>query len=240
MSQPTVILGGFLSFGMLYSDMREALMQIIDQPVWIVETQSHDWLPGVIPPGWSRILHKLDRTVRRAANESKTGRVTLIGHSAGGVLGRLYLSTKPFMGHAYRGLDYVDHLITLGSPHYNQRRFMYGKWMSQWVNRRYPGACFAQVRYTSIAGRMVRGDTHGSLRERHAYTFYRESIGQGDVWGDGLVPVASALLDGSLQITLDGVGHFMGFGGPWYGDQEILSQWWQQACTDQEKGDSPK
>jgi len=33
-------------------------------------------------------------------------------------------------------------------------------------------------------------------------------------------------LRGSRQIVLEGVSHFTGFGGPWYGDAEVIPQWW--------------
>ena len=165
--------------------------------------------------------------MRLAVRQSATGKVTLVGHSAGGVLARIYLSPKPFLGHAYRGLGHIHHLITLGSPHDNQRKSLHGGRMSRWVEKRYPGAYFApRVKYTSVAGKLLRGNREGSLRERHAHVFYEEIIGSGDVWGDGLVPVASALLHGSQQIVLDGVSHFTGFGGPWYGAAEVIPQWW--------------
>jgi len=212
---------------MLYTEMRESLAQITGQPVWIVETRSLDWAPCIVLPGWTSLLRKLDNTVRQAVRQSETGKVTLVGHSAGGVLARIYLSPKPFLGRAYRGLDYVDHLITLGSPHYVERRSLHGGRMSRWAEKRYPGAFFAPcVKYTSIAGKLLRGNHEGSLRERHAHVFYEEIIGSGDVWGDGLVPVASALLHGSRQIVLDGVSHFTGFGGSWYGAAEVIPQWW--------------
>lgn len=227
---PIVILGGFLSFSLLYVEMRDVLAQITGQPVWIVDTQSLDWLPSIVPPGWVHLLRKLDHTVRQAASRSTTVKITLIGHSAGGVLARLYLSPRPFLGHAFRGLDYIDHLITLGSPHYNQRLSVHGGRMSRWIEKRYPGAFFAPcVEYTAVAGKLVRGDRQGSLRERHAHTFYEELVGDGNVWGDGLVPVTSALLRGSRQITLDGVSHFTGFGGPWYGAAEVVPCWWDDA-----------
>ena len=139
----------------------------------------------------------------------------------------MYLSPDPFLGHAYRGLEYVEHLITLGSPHRNGRRLMYGGLMSNWVDSLYPGAFFVpDVRYTSIAGRAVYGDRDGSLAQRHAYRVYQGIIGEGNVWGDGLIPVAAALLSGAQQITLDGVVHFAGFGGPWYGSPEVVERWW--------------
>ena len=228
MTQPIVFLGGFLSSPGAYRDMQQALAQITGQAVWIVEARSYDWLGNIVPAGWAHLLRKLDRTVQRARRNSTTGKVTLIGHSAGGILGRLYLSPRPFLGRAYKGQDYVAHLITLGSPHYNQRRLIYGGWLSKWVNERYPGAFFAPpVRYTSVAGKLIRGDRYGSRRERQSYAFYKNIIGDGNVWGDGLIPVPSALLEGSHQITLDGVSHFKGFGGPWYGEPEVIGRWWK-------------
>jgi hypothetical protein len=224
--QPVVIIGGFLSFSVLYLGMRDRLAAHTGQPVSIVHLQGFEWLPAIVPVGWIHLLRQLDRTVCRAASDSATGKVTLVGHSAGGVLARLYLSPKPFLGRSYRGLDYVNHLITLGSPHYNQRKWIYGGMMSQWVEKRQPGAFFApQVRYTSVAGKLTKGDRHGSPRERHTYALYQDMIGDGTVWGDGLIPVSAALLHGSRHIVLEGVGHFAGFGGPWYGTDGVIPRW---------------
>jgi hypothetical protein len=227
---PIVIFGGFLSFSMLYAGLRDALAQLSGQPVWVVETSSYDWLPSIVPLGWAHLLSKLDRTVRRAVHDAPAGRITLVGHSAGGVLSRMYLSPEPFLGRAYGGLDHVNHLITLGSPHYNGRRLMYGGMMSHWVDRHYPGAFFApRVRYTSIAGRLVHGDRNGTLVQQHAYTFYRAIAGAGDVWGDGLIPMSSALLSGAQHIVLGEVAHFAGFGPSWYGTPAVVKEWWLRA-----------
>lgn len=227
-TEAIVVLGGFMSMSTVYGTLRSALARLTGQPVYVVETRSIDWIPSLLPAGWLYVLRKLDRTVRRAAKLATNGRVTLIGHSAGGVLGRLYLSPEPFLGQAFGGLERVGRLITLGSPHYNERRWIHGGMMARWVDDRVPGAYFApRVQYCSIAGKLVCGDSQGSLRERQAYSFYEQIGGQGGVWGDGLVPVASALLAGSRQITLEGVGHFAGFGGPWYGTEETIADWWQ-------------
>ena len=229
-AEAIVILGGFMSMSTVYGSIRSALVRLTGQPVYVVETRGIDWIPSLLPTGWLYILRKLDRTVRSAAKLATSGRVTLIGHSAGGVLGRLYLSPEPFLGQVFGGLEWVGRLITLGSPHYNERRWLHGGMMARWVEDRVPGAHFTpQVQYCSVAGKLVRGDSQGSLRERQAYSFYKQIGGEGDAWGDSLVPVASALLAGSQQITLEGVGHFAGFGGPWYGTEEAIAAWWQ-AC----------
>lgn len=236
-AEAIVILGGFMSSSALYNTMRVTLVRLTGRPVYVVEARSADWIPSMVPAGWLYLLRKLDNTVRTAAKHSTSGRVTLIGHSAGGVLGRLYLSPEPFLGQRFQGLARVSQLITLGSPHYNRRRWIHGGMMARWVDDRVPGACFApQVQYCSVAGKLVRGDRQGSLRQRHAHSFYDQIEGRGDAWGDGLVPVASALLAGSQQIVLEGVGHFAGFGNPWYGTAESVAAWWQ-AC--QPEGERP-
>jgi pimeloyl-ACP methyl ester carboxylesterase len=226
--QPLVIFGGFMSFTMLYWDMRDALQRITGQSVFVVDVLGHDWLPTITSLGWPHLLRKLEQTVKTAAERSDTGKVTLIGHSAGGVFARLFLSPHPFMGHAYRGLDVVSDLITLGSPHYNRGGRTRGGHTSRWIENRYPGAYFTpQVNYVAVAGRAQQGSKNGSLRERWTYKTYKEIAGEGNIWGDGLVPTQSALLNGAYQIILDGVNHFSGFGGPWYGHQDVIPGWWE-------------
>jgi pimeloyl-ACP methyl ester carboxylesterase len=227
--QPIVIFGGMFSFTMLYWGMQDVLTDLTAGQVWIVKTWGHDWLPSISTLGWAYLLRKLERVVQQAARESPTSQVTLIGHSAGGVLSRLYLSPRPFWGHAYRGLNYVERLITLGSPHYNRGGLMRGGRLSRWVERHYPGACFEQVKYTSVAGKLIQGERAGTPRARLAYEPYEQIGGDGNAWGDGLIPVQSALLSGAQHIVLEGVGHFTGFGGPWYGSREVIPVWWQQA-----------
>jgi pimeloyl-ACP methyl ester carboxylesterase len=223
MVKPIVIIGGFLSCPAAYRGMRETLVRLSGQPVCVVETFSHDWLFAVAPIGWKRLLDRLQRTALQALSHASTGKVTLVGHSSGGVVGRLYLSPVPFLGVAYRGLEHVDHLITLGSPHHNER----GTRMREWVDETYPGAFFTpQVDYTSVAGRAVQGNRHGSFRERCAHLFYRRLCGDGNAWGDGLVPEESALLQSSRQISLDGVSHFADIVGLWYGADGVISRWW--------------
>jgi hypothetical protein len=102
--------------------------------------------------------------------------------------------------------------------------------MSQWVNSWYPDAFFTpKVRYTSVVGKLIRGDCRGSLKERQSYVLYKGISGDGAVWGDGLVPLVSGLLHGSHQIILNGVSHFSVSGGAWYGQQKVTPEWWNAA-----------
>jgi pimeloyl-ACP methyl ester carboxylesterase len=236
--QPVVILGGFLSSDRFYTGLRERLVQLSSESVRVVPLRRYEWVAAATPPSWVYLLDKLDQTVRRAAAVSVTGQVTLVGHSAGGVLARLYLSPESFFGRVYGGLERVKQVITLGSPHHNARRWIHGGMMSRWMDGHVPGAYFApKVQYATVAGKLVRGDRRGSPRERQVYHFYRQIAGDGNAWGDGLVPLSSQLLDGAQQIVLDGVSHFTGFGGPWYGSPEVIPRWWQ-ACMEQ-RADQP-
>jgi pimeloyl-ACP methyl ester carboxylesterase len=226
---PIVILGGMLSWPGLYTEMRDTLADCAGVPVSIVRTSQADWVLATSAYGWRRIIRKLDREVRRALAAAGSERVVLIGHSAGGVMERLYLSPEPFRGQVFAGLDHVAHLITLGSPNSNQR---VGR-MRRWVDRRYPGAYFSpQVRYTSVAGRWREGQARGTCSERAARAVYRRLGGNGDTWGDGFVPVDVALLPGSRFVVIDRVGHAPGRARPWYGSAEVVRTWWSMATSE--------
>ena len=47
--------------------------------------------------------------------------------------------------------------------------------------------------------------------------------------GDGVVPLAAALLPGSRQIVLHGVGHGIFGRLPWYGSAGVVDRWWPDA-----------
>jgi pimeloyl-ACP methyl ester carboxylesterase len=237
--QPIVIFGGFLSADRVYFALRESLAALTGQQVSVVQTRSIDWLPSVSQVGWAVLLRKLDRAVRAAAQISATGKVTLIGHSAGGVLSRLYLSPRPFYGEAFRGYERVAHLITLGSPHHNRGGLTRGGYMSRWIEQHYPGAAYTPlVSYTAVAGQSLRGDARGTPRERMAYRTYRSISGRGNEWGDGLVPVSAALLRNARHITLPGVAHYSVFGSEWYGSESIIPLWWQASQEHDERAAS--
>jgi hypothetical protein len=219
-----VVLGGFLVPPSWYSDMHSALAAATGAPVRVVETTTADWLAAITAAGWSRLLRRLRAAVEATA-EISGGRVTLVGHSSGGVLGRLYLSPEAFRGERFAGLRFVDHLVTLGSPHHNVR----GARLRRLVDATYPACFFAPaVRYTTVAGRGVEGRADGRPVERLARLLYARLLGDGTCWGDGLVPVEAALLDGARHVVLDGVCHAPGWRRPWYGTPEVVALWWLQ------------
>jgi pimeloyl-ACP methyl ester carboxylesterase len=213
-AQPIVLLGGFLSFPAAYAGMRAALERVSGQPVWVTTVSA---------AGWAWVLRRLGRTVQMAAAASATGRVTLIGHSSGGVMARLYLGEEPFEGERFEGRRWVDTLYTLGSPHYNRR----GARLRKLVEARYPGAYFApEVRYVAVMGRAIEGRRHGTAAEQRAAATYAQITEIGEGWGDGLVPEASGLLKGAEHITLPGVYHYGLRGERWYGAPDVVAAWW--------------
>jgi hypothetical protein len=143
---------------------------------------------------------------------------------------RLYLDDQPFEGRRYNGRALADRLVMLGSPHTALKATV----MRQRVDRLLPGARFANdpaaaVRYLSVAGAIQLDPATGqasATARRLAPTAYRNSTGNAGDRGDGLVPVESALLQGSDPLVLEGVAHGGAFGPRWYGTPEVVTQWW--------------
>lgn len=226
--QPILILGGFLITGEAYAPMCRWLeANNHGQPVRLVPASRFDWLFTVGAWGWRRLLDRTAALARELAAASPTGRITLIGHSSGGVMLRLFLGSEPFAGRIYGGAALADCLICLGSPHTARRATP----LRQWVDRRYPGAFFADdVAYVSVAGDLRLSEGSPTAR-RLAPGSYRAISGMEAVAGDGLVPVDSACLAGSRTIVLPGVAHGGAFGDRWYGSPEVVPQWWGAAAA---------
>lgn len=67
-----------------------------------------------------------------------------------------------------------------------------------------------QVNYATVAGAYIQGAPllgPGPWTCRIVGAGYQQVCGQATAWGDGVVPVVSAHLDGAQQLTLKGVYH---------------------------------
>lgn len=141
------------------------------------------WWRGELPPrpavDW--FLRRADAAVQEAASAvaSDGGRVTILAHSAGGWIGRVYLRDYRRRiggaaggGGAEGGVDEasaaaaaaIDRFVSLGSPHRAPPLGVEGvvdqtRGILTWVEQNCPGAHLHDegVRYVTVGGRLVRG-----------------------------------------------------------------------------------
>ena len=149
----------------------------------------------------------------------------MIGHSSGGIILRLYLSSKPFNGSIYDGKSITKNLITLGSPH----QAIKATYLRRFVDEKYPGNFFKNVNYVSIGGKVEINSKQTSLLTKLiAKNSYKSISGDKNASGDGLVPLSSSLLKNSQQIILPETVHGGIFGKYWYGSSSKVKEWWNQ------------
>ena len=225
--QPVVILGGFLITEEVYQPMADWLIKQGVTDAKVVSVSRYDWLLTSWGFGWRRVLDRVAEHVQLLQSTSPTGRVTLIGHSSGGVMLRLYLSDQPFQGRTYGGASRCDRLISLGSPHQAIRATP----LRAMVDRSCPGCHEPGVDYVAIAGELNLNSTTASVfSRRSAKGSYRRISGSVDVSGDGLVPVDSALLCGARYLVQSDTAHGGLFGTTTYFSPARLEAWWRFAA----------
>jgi pimeloyl-ACP methyl ester carboxylesterase len=196
--------------------------------------------------GYQWYLDRVEAAVAAARAESGAARVVLVGHSAGGWLGRAYLGQHlESLGGSDSGGGAVAALVSLGTPHTPPPAGSGAKDMTggalTWLDARWPGAHFAGrgVRYIAVAGRAVQGDRGASSRTLPGYSHsaYSQVCGEGHgVEGDAVVPLGSALLAGAEHVVIDGVLHSMSrvgtfeepSGERWYGSDDVVDLWLRQ------------
>ena len=226
LSQPVVILGGFLITDEAYRPLSDWIHQTTGASVCIVPASKFDWLATSWGFGWCRLLDRVDAAVQELQSQSHTGRVTLIGHSSGGVMLRPYLVDHPFLGRRFNGASRCSRLVTLGSPHQALRATP----LRARVDCEFPGCSEAdRVDYVAVAGRLDPLGTNASaFSRRSAARSYRQIMGDPHLEGDGLVPVQSALLRDARWIQLADTAHGGLFGQSWYGSTDRIEHWWSQ------------
>ena len=222
---PIIILGGFLITSDSYNPAKDAIENISGRKVYVVDVKRGDWLNSNSPEGWIIILNKVKKMVAFALNETKAKKVDLIGHSSGGIILRLYLSSEPFKDVIYNGQSTTRNLITLGSPHQAVRATK----LRRFVDEKYPGNFFKNINYVSIGGKVEVNSKQTSLITKlFARNSYQSISGDKNESGDGLVPLSSSLLKNSQQITLPNTVHGGIFGKNWYGSTSKVKEWWDE------------
>lgn len=227
---------------------------------YVVPVQKGDWFKvaaGLLEPnfwkkkmlpdgrayGW--YLQKVRETVQEARKVEHVDKVVLCGHSAGGWLARAVLGTGTF--DTQTGLqsgDAISCLVTLGAPHFPGPTDMTFGALT-YTSDAYPGAFLAPsgIKYVTVAGEAIRGQKIAGLPRKdpalRAYNSYQFVCGEGELFGDGVVPVKSAHLSGALQITLPGVTHDITSLETWYGADAAIDRWLPQTLRLINKNSTP-
>ena len=228
-NQPIIILGGFFIDSFSYKEMKEYIESRTNNKVEIISVSKLEWLGTNWKFGWKNILDKVNKKVKELSKESNTNQVTLIGHSSGGMILRLYLSDLLFNRKIYNGKKYANCLITLGSP--NQAKN--ATYLRNFVSSKLPGSYYSKdVKYISVAGELdLNGTAATKTSLRLSKSSYRALNGSGNVIGDGLVPKDSALLIGSKQIVIKETAHGKTFGKYWYGSKNKVEEWLNESLA---------
>lgn len=224
---PTVIVPGYLESAIAYLPLQQSL-QNLGFPTFTVPLRRRDWLQTLGGRPVTPILQQLDSTVKLALEQSSSGKINLIGHSAGGWISRIYIGEKPYLGRNElsstapgNARAKVATLLTLGTPHISRERWT--RWNLDFVNNNYPGAFYPSVRYVCVAGKTIFGDRRPG--KWLAYSSYQQTCGIGNTWGDGITPIAAAHLEGAENLTIENVYHSPRSPKNWYGSPEILPNW---------------
>ena len=227
LDQPIIILGGFFIDSSSYKEMAEYIKSKANTKVVIVQVSKLEWLCTNFSFGWTLILDKVDKIVKELSEKSVTNKVTLIGHSSGGMILRLYLSDLLFRRKIYNGKYYANCLITLGSPNQAIR----ATYLRKFVSSNLPGCFYGEnVNYISVAGELdLSGPIATQISRRLSKSSYKALNGNENTIGDGLVPKDSALLIGSKKIVMKETAHGKAFGKDWYGSKNKVEEWLTKA-----------
>jgi hypothetical protein len=236
--RPTVlILGGFLTAPPMYRPLVRRLMARGAAGAVVANVWTPDWLlAGMrgVGPICTRSARALRDAIHLSAEVSEGAPLLVIGHSAGGITGRLLTAPEAIPGRRFGAARWIGAIVTLGTPH----RLSEGEGIGRRINAvaasiadaAVPGAFYApEIGYVCVASRAIPGNPSGSGPERVAHLLYRSVMGRAAVpgtEGDGLVPVAAAALDGARLVVLDHSIHGPGAAGPWYGTDDAVDAWW--------------
>lgn len=176
---PILIVGGFGSNYPSYGQLGAHLAEASGRPVDVAPITILDWAGVVASDSYGALLGVLDRALRATLAAHGARRLTIVAHSAGGVLARIYLGDQPYGPRrlVYNGFERVAALVTLGTPHTTTGTGRFGG-LNQidFVQRTYPGAYWRFIRYVSVMGKGIYGDAEGPPPERGAWQSDRKSV----------------------------------------------------------------
>ncbi len=241
---PVVVLApGLLTTPGWYDSMASCLRRRGAADVVIARVYPPDWVLAALRdlgPIVTRVGRALLAGCDRARDlpGSLGAPILLIGHSGGGIVARLLTSPRPFSGRRLGASGRIGGIVTLGSPNQVGSDARWGRHLAdagvRFANRHVPGATFAPTTgYVSVGSRLVAGrDDPDDPMARFFRSIYDDVLpqpGVEQVDGDGLVPVASALLPGANHVVLDDAWHGPAARARWYGQDADVDAWWPAA-----------
>jgi pimeloyl-ACP methyl ester carboxylesterase len=245
-----------------------------DEQIVVLRVERTDWLQvfwngaldykfwlGTADPSRRPFRWYLDRIAEQINElcEKENDKVVLIGHSAGGWLGRAalgYFSTsKKDNGNdnndtdtdptlATIDLEKVLGLVSLGSPMLPPPPEVMDmtRGALRITNEEFPGSFHKDddgLFYITVIGLSVKGEKQErkspfepTTVKGFAYSSYEACCGDGTAVGDGVVPYSVAHLTGAIQIDLDGVLHSINAPDRWYGSSQIIDRWHNQVLKE--------
>lgn len=222
---PIVILAGVGLWSALYEDMKRNLASNTpSEKIFIVPLTTLDWIgfPPSPERSTNRVMQRLHETIEHVESHFPNEPITLIAHSGGGTVALIYLLGKTFQGEAYSNKS-IHKLLTLGTPFQSIER--YAKLKMDFINAHLSADFFEKIEVISVASSFRKGTLHGSLQERLAFEFYRNTFGDGNLDGDGVVPIEACYLHGAKNFVIHGVEHLPAPFAKWYGEKSAVEQW---------------
>ncbi|MCG8342689.1 MAG: alpha/beta hydrolase [Chlorobiales bacterium] len=225
---PIVILPGVLFWDGLYAGMKKALAAYVSgEKIAIVPVHVHDWIgfPPSPERSTNRVMVALDRTIASMRQRYPGEKITIVAHSGGGTVALVYLLERPFQGDVYKRSSAVGKLLALGTPFHTTEH--YARIKTDFINRHLTTGFFDRCKVVSVVSDQYTGSLEKGLVERMCYMFYKNVSGEGNVAGDGIVPVKSCFLKGAENVTISGIEHLPTPHTTWYGTVEGIEQWIQ-------------
>jgi pimeloyl-ACP methyl ester carboxylesterase len=209
----------------------------VARPDWLRNaaglTDVNYWKGTLTPrPTVDWYLSRIDDAIGEAKRKSGSQKVSLVAHSAGGWMARVYMEDF--------GCESICKFISLGSPLNSVPKDVPGvvdqtRGILTFVetNCQKPSALMLKgVQVTCLAGKWLEGsETFQGVSKTSEFLIgqgYKQVCGTSDTWGDGITPIQTAHLEGADNIILEGVYHTpLGSSEkrPWYGTPRILDRW---------------
>ncbi len=223
---PLVILPGVLFWDSLYLGMKKSLAAFVpEEKIAIVPVHIHDWIgfPPSPERSTNRVMAALDRTIISMRQRYPDEKITIVAHSGGGTVALVYLLEQPFRGDVYKRSSSVGKLVALGTPFHTTEHFARIK--TDFINSCLTPGFFDRCKVVSIVSDQYTGSLEKGIVERMCYMFYKNVSGEGNIAGDGIVPVKSCFLKGAENVTISGIEHLPTPHTTWYGTGEGIEKW---------------